>query len=376
MFEENQYVSLMHSFGPQGAIMPYATSSDNWKSLVDADGKGILCFFDEFYDAEYWTFAGAKDGSKDVTDYYYLIINEVRFRPRQIKNNDLMRIMIQRQCSRPCNIDPSPNLWPKCETNCPVDKGFNAKELKDDEEGYDLNGDKLKGKELNKHWTQREGFKTPCVPVCETSGKTPPAKQVNFALLFLGKYKEMDSLLTTLVVDGDSKWNHEYIVSEHELFVQVLGPKIKFYDVYDPDDATLIKFLQQLQKDAHTIIESVVEYQSPGPVPPKGDFNYNYLYWPRARPKDSPKYLITCLFFNWMNCMLQGYRNMQNGLKGDYGPWFSDPANQPYFGPEKFAYQMCLNTADPVSFNEFCVLLSYNFGSILTVYPGILTHLG
>lgn len=167
-YEENQYVAIMHSWGPQGSLMPYATSTDDWKSCIDTDGKGILCFFDEIYFGNYWFFQGKKEPNvPGVNDYFCTLMFEVRFRPRQIQNNDLLRIMIQRQCSRPCSIDPAPNLWPKCETNC----ALKLSEIEDEKDYEAPNGTKIKGKELKKHPIDREGYKIPCVPVCEQDKK-------------------------------------------------------------------------------------------------------------------------------------------------------------------------------------------------------------
>lgn len=190
-FEENQFSSILHSIGPQGSIMPYATSSDNWKSLVDTDGKGILCFFDEFYVAEFVDMEGSKDDTTPIGKYYFTTVSEIRFRPRQIKNNDLLRIMIERQCTRPCTNTPLPNWWPNCLTDCSAIKELppiKDADVVDTADYTDRDGNTIKGSELKKHPIQRTGYKNPCVPVCQSTAKAEYVDSVSHLLSILDKY--------------------------------------------------------------------------------------------------------------------------------------------------------------------------------------------
>lgn len=178
MFEKNQRSQRYHTWGAQGTLMPFASASDNWKSLVDESGLGILCFYDEFWYSAFWFFQGdnSKPGPKQ-TETVSSFDFEVRFRPRQISNIDLLEKMIlRRTCNKPCDLPPAKAYWPSCESvTCASDVALDFipidnNEIKDSDV-YAINGETFTGAELKKNPQQRSTYKIPCIPVCSSSSQ-------------------------------------------------------------------------------------------------------------------------------------------------------------------------------------------------------------
>lgn len=160
-FEQNQWAEKIQSWGPSGTILPYSNASYDWKSTLDEEGIGILCFYNEIWLSSYsWTSGTGANYSQNWFD--------LRFRPRQISKNDLIMVLIRSSCSRPCpkeTVDPYPCIDPKCKlTSLPA-----FKDVKDDDEIELPSGEKVKGSEYKKKLEDRAGYKPPCVRVCKDS---------------------------------------------------------------------------------------------------------------------------------------------------------------------------------------------------------------
>lgn len=110
IFFKNQWSELVHSWGPNGTILPHSISSNTYKSLLDDEGIGIICPYDELWYSAYWYARGAG------TNYAHHFL-EVQFRPRQIRKTDLLEKMIKRNCCRPCDEPESVDELP-CPESC------------------------------------------------------------------------------------------------------------------------------------------------------------------------------------------------------------------------------------------------------------------
>lgn len=164
VFERNQWAEKMQSWGPNGSLLPFANSSYEWKSLLDDEGIGILCFYDEFWVAAYSYAAGA--GANFAQNYY-----EVCFRPREINKSDLMMFLFKAQCGRPCprkeTVVNMPCVDPACNLSSAFFKNFD--EIKDTDDIELPDGTKIKGAEFKKRHDERSDYVKPCINVCKTT---------------------------------------------------------------------------------------------------------------------------------------------------------------------------------------------------------------
>lgn len=161
IFAENQWSEFIESVGNQGTLLPFTNSTSAYKSLLDDEGVGILCPYDEIWMGAYWFGLGP-------TTNHQCLFAEIQFRPRQISRSDLMMMLIKRQCNRPCSQEPTLKDWP-CVGTCHLKPNIN--ELPPDEEIELPNGVKVKAKDYFKTNEERgEIDLNKCIVICNEGG--------------------------------------------------------------------------------------------------------------------------------------------------------------------------------------------------------------
>lgn len=111
IFAKNQWCREERSRGAANSLIaPQVISSQAYIPLMDDEGLGILCPWDELWLGAYWFSTASGDN-------YARPWFEVLFRPREISRQDLMMAMIKTRCARNCykeNVDK----FPTCESDC------------------------------------------------------------------------------------------------------------------------------------------------------------------------------------------------------------------------------------------------------------------
>lgn len=278
-FAKNQHTSLVHTWGAQGTIMPYAHSSDDWKSVIDEDGMGIICFFDELWvGCHYYFNDNNSESGQPVNKLRNAVIYEFRFRPRQIKATDLLLMMYKRTCSRPCNVTPMTNYWPVCEKptcgNPDKDKDYLPDTWDDvkDADKWTVGGDEITGAELKKLPNERANYKTPCIPVCTrpTTQKNVVCKYevlnhcvINFALRNFESYWRCCALSANNVERATQVWHvctnliNEYddLVKQYPRPGQYRSILINFYNYITNTYANLETVIQRKAASIFTVMQ-------------------------------------------------------------------------------------------------------------------------
>lgn len=98
MFAKNQYVKGWRSLGKAGMAPNTTLNSNAYISLLDDEGLGVICVWDEFWIGLTWY------GTNTNTNDSHFVF-DIYFRPRQINRQDLMMAMIRDRCSRTCDKD-------------------------------------------------------------------------------------------------------------------------------------------------------------------------------------------------------------------------------------------------------------------------------
>lgn len=96
-FAKNQWSRNERARGT-GIAPPTVAESNGYIPILDDEALGVLCVWDEFYiGANWWT---VSTGSNHAVVWF-----DLYFRPREIKRQDLMMMMIKSRCSRKCQTD-------------------------------------------------------------------------------------------------------------------------------------------------------------------------------------------------------------------------------------------------------------------------------
>lgn len=165
MFEQNQWAEKIQSWGPNGTILPWSNASYDWKSTLDEENIGILCFYNEIWFGCYsWT----QGSGANYTQNWF----DLRFRPREIKKSDLMMILLTQQCHRGCYKE---NVWnyPCIDPTCTLDKAFlpQFENVKDTDKVELPDGKQISGKDYKATSSKRSDWVEPCTKVCTTAGQ-------------------------------------------------------------------------------------------------------------------------------------------------------------------------------------------------------------
>lgn len=149
IFIKNQWSNGVHSWGNNGTILPASNSSYTYTSLLDDEGIGIICPFNELWVSKYWYMRGT---GRNVATHYW----EVQFRPREIMKNDLLMYLIKRNCCRPCE-EPETVQELRCPENCKDDCGLvDTLTVKDDDKITTPKGE-ITGEDYKKKKEDLEG---------------------------------------------------------------------------------------------------------------------------------------------------------------------------------------------------------------------------
>lgn len=216
IFEPNQYAEKTVSWGPQGAILPYTNSSSVWKSLIDEEGFGILCFYDELWAGSY--VYSANSGANFGQVWF-----DVLFRPRQISKSDLLLFLFKEQCRRGCfdeTVLPYPCIQFKdCVTSTTLP---NFDDVKDDDTIVLPNGKEVTGKEYKKRLEDRADYEKPCITTCEKVGRCDcneiesiKSEIVKLNSTISSKNKEITELNNTIISKNHFINNLQSAISEY-----------------------------------------------------------------------------------------------------------------------------------------------------------------
>lgn len=119
-FQENQWVSVERTFGQVGIIRNHSYETGQYKSLIEEDGIGILCFRDYIFIAGMWYATG--DAEDKATMWYKLYL-----RPRKVSRNDLIYYLLGDQCNVSCRADDV-NVYP-CIDSQDADQSWDIKSV-------------------------------------------------------------------------------------------------------------------------------------------------------------------------------------------------------------------------------------------------------
>lgn len=188
---DNQYSSEMSSVGPNGAVLPIGNSSDNYKALWNAQGNGIICYWDEVWLSWYWYTAGT---ATDAGIQYV----ELKFRPRMVTYSGLIKLWeFEQRCSRPCDVADNVIDYPCITTQLPTSTTTcglpDTKTIADETEVKLPNGKDTTGAEIKLPHNKRSGYKEPCVKTCQVD---PPPSELKFE-----PKKYLDNILNALNAD-------------------------------------------------------------------------------------------------------------------------------------------------------------------------------
>jgi hypothetical protein len=160
-FVNNQWSESTNSWGANGTLLPHGINSYTYKSLLDSEGIGIVCAYDEIYISAFWY---ARATSENWAFNYF----ELLFMPREINKSDLLMLMIKRNCCRPCDEPETVDELP-CKEDCKNDCGLkDSLEVKDDEM-VDLPTGKVTGKQYKDRHPDRLQYNG-CLEVCISGG--------------------------------------------------------------------------------------------------------------------------------------------------------------------------------------------------------------
>ena len=158
IFAPNQWSETVQTWSNTGTLIPHVNASYDYKSLIDADGLGIICPYNELWIALYW-FALGVDTNQVAWGF------DFKFRPREINKSDLLVTLIQQQCNRPCGQSTLDN-WP-CLTGCIL--GPKLEEAKNSNGKVLLpNGKEVDYKDYFKDIVERKE-ELPCLKICKSS---------------------------------------------------------------------------------------------------------------------------------------------------------------------------------------------------------------
>lgn len=163
-FMENQVAEKTHSWGPNGALLPWTNSSKEWRSCLNENGVGIVCYFGELWLGSYnWS---AKSGA-DYGEMYFDII----FRPRQISRSDLMLYLFKQSCGRPCGEKETVLNYPCIDGSDYQNEAIpEAENVKDTDQITVPSGKKMTGKDYKSKLEDRSDYVEPCIKTCKASG--------------------------------------------------------------------------------------------------------------------------------------------------------------------------------------------------------------
>lgn len=165
IFVKNQWSDSTVSWGPNGTLLPHSNNSNGYKSLIDDEGLGIICAFDEIWLSAYWY---ARSTGTDWANFWF----ELQFRPREISKSDLMMMLLKRNCCRPCD-EPETVLELPCKENCKDNCGLkDTKKVEDDEVVILPDGTPVSGKVYKDKTENTKSYKG-CLEVCIESSRVP-----------------------------------------------------------------------------------------------------------------------------------------------------------------------------------------------------------
>lgn len=163
-FTENQVAEKTHSWGPNGALLPWTNSSREWRSCLNENSVGIICFFNELWLASY-NFS-AKSGS-DYGQVYF----DVLFRPRQISRSELMLYLFKSSCGRPCGDKETVLNYPCISGQDYKNVNLPEADTVGDTDQVTLpSGTKVTGKDYKAKYEKRSDYVEPCIKTCKESG--------------------------------------------------------------------------------------------------------------------------------------------------------------------------------------------------------------
>lgn len=360
-FTKNQYATKMHSWGPQGTLVPYATSSDDWKSLIDEDGLGIICYYDELWLSTF-TVLACKENVPDCRNFSNCQIFEFRLRPRLVTAQNLILQLFKRQCNNPCGIEPGHKYWPACvSTDCAYKvEGKESfipiypDDIKDDQE-WTIQGKKIKGSDIKKPPSSRDGYAIQCVPVCIQSS-TPPSGQVNLRNQFVyysnhlyrGFEKARDS----------PRYDKRWIGLQGNAFIDasviIVGEMEKRKGQTKRD---MIQMIEIFRLKMQSLMFNEDTYKVKQGAQP-GSFAETYIEFPKERIEQDPKNASQYLIYSFAIRLCQAYLYMFHMEKEqDYAPYFVTLDEHFYFPMEKLYGVTMRNNKDPFGQKEYMQLL-------------------
>lgn len=176
IFMDNQFAETIKSDGPMGSILPTSNSTYKYRSLINSNELGIICFYDKLWFGNYWYSNGA---SEDWAMIWY----EFHLRPRQISRTDLIMFLLKNQCNRPCYKATAleyPCLPEYVKDDLSKIRMPHRDEVTDDQV-ITLPGEKgktVKGSLYKKEIGLRDDYTDPCIAVCVQSEPKPAKCQV------------------------------------------------------------------------------------------------------------------------------------------------------------------------------------------------------
>lgn len=201
-FAENQWSSKTQSWGPNGALLPWTNASFEWKSLIDEEGIGIICLFNEIYISSY-NFAN-KTGTNFTENWY-----EILYRPRDINKSDLLMIMIRNSCGRPCKESNAIQFPCISTTGCSFTPNF--KDVKDDDKIMLPNGKEISGKDFKALYYETSYYEEPCIYTRSCEKKEGPDC---VSSVFFGFYGNGRNVYKNGVKISDNGTNFQLLIKE------------------------------------------------------------------------------------------------------------------------------------------------------------------
>lgn len=298
IFRENQWSEFIHSWGPNGTLLPHTINSYNYKSLIDEEGIGIICAYDEIWMSKYWY---ARSTGSDFAQFWC----EFFFRPREINKSDLLMLLIKANCCRPCqaeNVDELP-----CQTACEPLCGLPDTETVTDDQMITLpDGSEVTGKVYKSKLEDRDPDYKGCLEVCVvntplpvTNTTPPPVSCAGITMKCLKA--DLNQLLN--VYYDNLKQDHEALKSKPDIretwfTFQMNNLKGHLDDILNmvnahPDAETLENFISLIGKFKSQWGSKIIQDSTftgdpthPGQITPKS------MFLPREREPERPAILL------------------------------------------------------------------------------------
>lgn len=175
-FAENQWTQDYRNAGDASQLLlPINNNSNSFTSLIDKDGIGIICPFDEFWGGigNYGETVQNPLQPGDNFKTYYCF--EWFFRPREISQHDLYMILMKAKCDRPCKGVKGWDPWPCISSGDDDDSVMKPpNEVKDDEVIKLPNKKQISGRQYKMERQLRDDYVPFCYKVCQEPPKPKP----------------------------------------------------------------------------------------------------------------------------------------------------------------------------------------------------------